>query len=118
MRVCPNCGYRDPDCWKPPYSRGMEVDHGTIENVELEYPLGEPEIAKHLKDAIPNKRGLREWQDELYAYGLWPSGYVRRRLLDIWKVQGWKAIPMEKHESHPRLPKLDVYCSAKLEKEK
>ena len=95
MRVCPKCGHRDPDCWKPPYSRGMEVDHARIDEVEL----AEPDVASPLKDAIPNRRGVREWQDELYAYGLWPSGYVRRRLLYIWKVQAWRAIPMEKHKS-------------------
>lgn len=94
MRVCPECGHVDPPCWKAPYSRGMEVDHTKIEELE-EY---QPEIAKKLKEALPNKNGVREFQDEFNAYGFWPSGYVRRRYLPIWKVQGWKAIPMEKHK--------------------
>ena len=93
MRVCPVCGYVDPFCWRDAYSRGMEVDYARIEELE-KY---QPEIAEKLKAAKPNKRGVREWQDEYYAYGLWPSGYVRRRYIEIWRVQGWRSIPMEKH---------------------
>ena len=93
MRICPRCGYIDPFCWRDAYSRGMEVEYTRIDELE-QY---QPEIAKRLKEAVPNKKGVREWQDKNYAYGLWPSGYVRRRWLEIYKHQGWKAIPMEQH---------------------
>jgi len=92
MKVCPKCGYREPFCWRNAYSRGMEVEYSTIQDLEYYFP----EIVKKLREAVPNNRGLREWQDEYYAYGLWKSGYVRRRDIEIWKYQKWKAIPMEK----------------------
>jgi hypothetical protein len=69
----------------------MECEYSTLEDLAYYFP----EIAQKLKDATPNKRGLREFQDEFYAYGLWKSGYVRRRDIEIWKYQKWKAIPME-----------------------
>jgi len=52
----------------------MEVDYARIDELEAY----QPEVAKSLKSALPNKKGVREWQDEHCAYGLWPSGYVRR----------------------------------------
>ena len=93
MKVCPMCGYREPMCWRNAYSRGMESEYARIDELEETFPL----LAENLKKAVPNKRGVREWQDGNYAYGLWPSGYVRRRDIEIWKFQGWKPIPMEKH---------------------
>jgi len=72
----------------------MEVDYTRIDELE-NY---QPEIAEKLKSATADRKGVREWQDENYAYGLWPSGYVRRRHIQIWKVNQWKSIPMEKHK--------------------
>ncbi len=94
MKICPNCGFREPVfCWRLPYSRGTECEYTTINVLEEYFPL----IAKHLKEASVNNRGLHEWQDQFYAYGYWErSGYVRRRDIEIWKYQHWKAIPMEK----------------------
>jgi hypothetical protein len=79
----------------------MEVEYSTIEDLAYYFP----DLAKKLREAIPNARGLREWQDEFYAYGLWktPPFYVRRRDIEIWKFQKWKAIPMEKaNHSNPQ----------------
>ena len=93
MRICPECGYVDPFCWRDAYSRGMEVQYGRIDELE-EY---QPEIAKQLMEAPLNpKNPIREIVIEPYAYGLWESGYVRRRWTEIWNVQKWKTIPMEK----------------------
>jgi len=53
MRICPKCGYIDPFCWLDAYSRGMEVEYTRIDELE-QY---QPEIAKRLKEAVPNKKG-------------------------------------------------------------
>jgi hypothetical protein len=57
----------------------------------------QPEIVKTLMAApLREKNPVREVVIGFYAYGLWRSGYVRRRLFDIWVHQGWRTIPMEK----------------------
>ena len=95
MRVCPKCGYIDPFCWRDPYSRGMEVSYARLDELE-QY---QPEIVKKLLESpLKDKNPIREVVVGPYAYGLWNSGYVRRRWVEIWKHQGWKTIPMEKHE--------------------
>lgn len=94
MRICPKCGHIDPFCWRDAYSKGMEVQYATL----AELKESQPEIAQALMDSQPNpKNPIREVVVEPYAYGLWKSGYVRRRWVEIWKHQGWKTIPMEKH---------------------
>lgn len=93
MIICPKCGYHDPPCWRDPYSRGTEVDYTRIEELK-EY---QPEIASSLLNApLREKNPIREIVIGFYAYGLWKSGYVRRRYVEIWKHQGWAPIPMEK----------------------
>jgi hypothetical protein len=71
----------------------MEMDYARIDDLEE----AQPEIAKKLKDSLPDRRGNREFQDQYFAYKLFKSGYVRRRFIEIWKIQRWKPIPMEKH---------------------
>ena len=91
--ICEKCGHIDALCWKLPFSRGMEVSHCRLDELQ-KY---QPEIAKALLEAQLNEKNpIREVVIGYYAYGLWKSGYVRRRWINIWKFQKWKAIPMEK----------------------
>ena len=91
--VCEKCGHADALCWRFPYSRGMETTYTTIDELK-EY---EPTIYQALFDApLKEKNPIKEVVTDVYAYGLWKSGYVRRRWLQIWKYHGWKAMPMEK----------------------
>ena len=84
IRVCPECGYVDPWCWKDAYSRGMEVQYARVEEVK-EY---QPEIYEALMGAPVNEKNpIREVVVGPYAYGLWQSGYVRRRWVDIWLIR-------------------------------
>lgn len=83
-----------------PYSRGGEWLHARLEDVELQ----QPEIYEALMSSEPRlKNPVREVVVGPYAYGLWKSGHVRRRLVSIWKVQKWRAIPMEKHKPPERM---------------
>jgi len=100
MQVCPRCGYVDAVCWRQPYSKGMEYQYAMFEDL-AEY---EPVIhALILAAPLRKKNPIKEITTETYAYGLWRSGYVRRRYIEVWKVQKWRSIPMEKHK-----PKVDT----------
>ena len=93
MRVCPKCGYTDPFCWRDAYSRGSEMDYTRIDELKLY----QPELAEKILKQEPDARDRRVYCDQYFAYGLWPSGYVRRRFIEIYKHHGWKGIPMEVH---------------------
>lgn len=90
---CEICGHRDALCWRFPFSQGMEVSYTTFEELKLY----QPELAAALMNAPLNEKNpIREVVVGFCAYGLWKSGYVRRRQAEIWKFQGWRGIPMEK----------------------
>jgi len=100
--VCENCGHEDALCWRFPYSRGMETTYTKIEELPVYQPqiaialLGGKSFEEVIEESKEKKNPIREIQTKYYAYGLWKSGYVRRRRLVIWKSHGWKAMPMEK----------------------
>jgi len=71
----------------------------------------QPEIAEKLMQSpLYPKNPIREAWIGPYVYGLWKSGYVRRRLFSIWLYQKWKTIPMEKvkNENHNQTRLLEV----------
>lgn len=88
MKVCPDCGFVDPLCWHLQGRGGRDIEYCRVDELEID----EPELAKELREK-------KETQDKNYAYILSDKGYVRRRWLPIWKVQGWKNIPCE-HVDH------------------
>jgi len=93
MWVCPKCGYVEPFAWRGPYSKGTEVAYAKIDELRE----CQPEIVEALMKApLREKNPIREVVVGPYAYGLWKSGYVRRRYVEIWKHQGWAPILMEK----------------------
>lgn len=89
MKVCPKCGFVDPDHWR---AKSWHT-HSAIEIArvsDLEY--AESEFLKRLKDANG------EMIEGNYAYKISKTGiWVYRRWVEIWKIQGWKEIPAEKH---------------------
>jgi len=92
--VCEKCGHVDDLCWKGAFSRGMEVSHTRLDELKIY----RPDIYRALMNAPLNEKNpIREVVIGCYAYGLWKSNYVRRRWIENWKYQRWKAIPMEKH---------------------
>jgi len=77
----------------------MEVQYARLDELQNE----QPEIAKALLNAPLNEKNpIREIVIEPYAYGLWKSGWVRRRWVAVWKYQKWRPIPMEKHKPYTR----------------
>jgi hypothetical protein len=71
----------------------MEVSYTTFDELKIY----EPEIADALMNSpLREKNPIREVVLGYSAYGLWKSGYVRRRKVEIWKYQGWRGMPMEK----------------------
>lgn len=77
------------------------MSYTTIAELQIYGLIELAQLAHNLRVALPDKRGRRVVTDEYNAYGLWPSQYVRRRYIEIYKVQGWKNIPMEKHKPPP-----------------
>lgn len=106
MRVCPKCGYVDPQYWR----KGQGDHYGDTDICRLEdLELNEPELAKVLK-------GNRESFDEHYAYKLLGKGvWVRRRWLEIYKIQRWKMIPYDRDAKKRAEAKLGLKQKKLLE---
>lgn len=100
--VCEKCGHADALCWRFPYSRGMETTYTTIYELQSYQPeiaialLGGMSFVETVECSKTTENPIRVAVIGNYAYGLWKSGYVRRRWRQIWIVHGWKAMPMEK----------------------
>jgi len=80
--------------WRPrSWKTHSEIEIARLS--DLEY--AEPEFAKRLKAAHHESRDLIE---EPYAYKISRTGiWVYRRWTEIYKVQGWKIFPAERHTS-------------------
>lgn len=97
MRVCPECGYRDPPIWRPAkmHNPGGEVDIARIDDVQVWHP----EIAKELRE----KRGTVVC-DGHYAYLLGKKAvWVRRIASDTYRDCGKTAFnaPHETSKLNP-----------------
>ena len=86
MKVCPKCGYRQPDEWQPSRFRA-EVEFCRIEDFKRLYPNLAPEMQKEI------------FTDETFAYLTRKSGVIERIPLDLFKNGGRSAfsIPREKY---------------------
>lgn len=85
MKVCPECGYEDPPCWRPGVPKRRAIDVCTIDDLDI----WQPELAKKL-------RSDNEVFTKYYAYRLRPSGWVTRRPMTLYKQMKWREPPMEK----------------------
>lgn len=96
MRVCPKCGYVEPIEWRPTsWKAGQYVDCCRLTDLEVL----NPQLARELKE---RKQVIRKH----YVYKLSRTGvWVLRRWIEIWKIQGWKEIPAERHGFYRKINK-------------
>jgi len=91
MRVCPKCGYLEPEEWKPTTWKSAQfID--CIRVCELERI--DKQLFSEIKEVSPN-----DYLEEYYAYKISKQGkgaWVLRRWKPIYLIQGWKDIPAEK----------------------
>ena len=88
IRVCPKCGFEDPPYWR----KGQGDHYGDMDICRIEdLDFDNPGLAKELREKL-------EVFDKDYAYRLTLPRkiWVKRRWLQIFKVQGWKPIPYDR----------------------
>ena len=98
MRVCPNCGYRDPPYWRP---AKMHNPSGDIDITRIDsLIIWQPQIAKQLL----NQRG-KPVTDPHFAYIIGKRGvWVKRVAIDIFRDCGRAAFkPPSETSRHNKL---------------
>jgi len=98
MRVCPKCGYLEPEEWKPTTWKSAQfID--CIRVCELQ------RIDAKLFHAIETVSPADYVAEEHYAYKISRTRiWILRRWKPIYLVQGWKDIPAEKAKKPTVLP--------------
>lgn len=82
MRVCPNCGHRDPPYWRPAKMHNPSGDMDICRDNDLE--MWQPEIFKEL---MANRGTVVT--DSHFAYLIGKRGvWVRRVTIDVYKSCG------------------------------
>ena len=74
MRVCPKCGYVDPDVWRPHKWR-LLVDYCSISEFEDDYPETAEQFKKHEVALDENYAYLRAGKGKLYVQRIWRPLY-------------------------------------------
>ena len=104
MRVCPECGNRDPLYWRP-----LRWDPDDCYCQIEDFQRLEPELSLKLL------KGAKEVHDKFYAYRLAgkEKNFVRRRELLTLKYYGWRTRLEKKHDPNKELPQgqrvLNIY---------
>ena len=99
MRVCPKCGYLEPEEWKPTTWKSAQfID--CIRVCELQ------RIDITLFQAIKNV-SPEDYLEDHYAYKISKEGkgvWILRRWKPIYSIQKWKVIPAEKTKKAKDFP--------------
>lgn len=93
MRECPNCGYVDPECWRPAAFH-QHIDYAYVDSLNL----FEPEVFQLMKDKIPGE------VVPLPPFVYWLSSKshtIRRSSIEDFKIKG-KSIPQERVSHDPQ----------------
>jgi len=90
MKVCPNCGFVDPDYWLP--SRWRITEYCRIEDLEQ----NESGIAKSLME----KKPMEIVTDQFYAYRMNETGFVERIWVKLYEVGGKSAFNLSREARH------------------
>lgn len=94
MRVCPECGYVDDECWRPAAFH-RHIDYAYIESVKRL----NPELWAELKHLKKNELLVRD----SFVYWLSSrSDTVRRSWREDYRIFG-KSVPQERSQHNPQM---------------
>lgn len=99
MRICPKCGYREPECWRN-LRWSLYVEYCHLDELEV----FEPELAAEIEKVRPTRLPLEQAP---FVYKLSRSGYVKRMDLESYKAYGFHGRYMESKRRAQRLAGTD-----------
>ena len=90
MKVCPKCGFVNPDYWLP--SRWRITEYCRIDDLQQDQPT----ITKKLLSLKPKEVIV----DKFYAYRMNEAGFVERVWIQLYKNGGKSAFNLSREAHH------------------